>query len=96
MTASRSQVQKPRYWRENDKLLTFVPFSTIVTPKSGSTVMCDMWWTIHPDKGAVFLGGYGQYNRNLMIAEFISERSFPWSVVWFLPMAFIPKEFRIR
>lgn len=92
MTASKSQkLPVPKARTESAVFLTYVDICELTRPKTGCVVICDMWWTTHPDRGALFFNKHPQYHIKRDIAEFLRERQYPWAEVHFIGLAYIPK-----
>ena len=71
--------------------LSFVSLDELQTPTNGSQVLVDKWWTVHPEKGAVFYQKYSpQCNANSKIQEMLGQKLYPWAEAVFLHVAYIP------
>lgn len=68
--------------------LTFVPFDELTKPRTGHCVV-NYWWTIHPERGAVFYDGEPQCNLNEPVARRLAAGLYPgWPVVQ-VPVAYL-------
>lgn len=75
---------------ESHPRLQFV--ADYLTPTDGSTVYRDRWWVKHPEKGLVIWNGSSpQCSYSRAIADKLTPSLYPWAVIEFIPLAYIPK-----
>lgn len=88
----RASPRKPApKFTEDDKVLQFISLDELTTPKTGSVVVCNQYWIMHPTKGAViFRRHFPQRNTARNIAETVRDLAYPWAEVNFIGIAYIP------
>lgn len=68
--------------------LRFVPLAELAVPKDGRVVV-DGYWSVHPERGAIFVRDSPQYNKDPRIPAMLREKLYPWAEIRFVPLAFM-------
>jgi hypothetical protein len=75
----------------NDKNLSFIPLVEATTPRDGTTVLANRWWSVDPERGLLVWRRYSvQCNHSESIARKIGEKMYPWAETRFMPVVFLP------
>lgn len=74
----------------DDKNLSFISMEEATTPREGTSVMLNRWWSVDPERGLMVWRKYSvQCNQHESIARKVGAM-YPWADTVFMPIVYLP------